>query len=55
MSPAAAKDSVQLISKVDASVRNYFQLNWHSTALVGSGANAYVQATKIRNKAYPIR
>jgi hypothetical protein len=55
MSPAAAKNSTQLISKVDISVRNYFKLNWHSTALAGSGANAYVQATRIKNKKYPIR
>ena len=55
MSPTAAKDSVQLKSKVDLTVRSYFNLNWHSAVLAGSGANAYVQVTKRTGKTYPIR
>lgn len=55
MSPAAVKNSVQLISKVDVTAKSYFKNNWHSTALVGSGNNAYVQATNVKNRAYPIK
>ena len=55
MSPAAAKNSVQLISKVDITLKKYFKNNWHSIAFVGSGNNAYVQATNRKNRAYPIK
>jgi len=55
MSPAAVKNEKLLISQLDISLKNYFKNNWHSIAFVGSGNNAYVQATNRKNKAFPIR
>ena len=55
MSPAAARNEKLLISKLDISLKKYFKNSWHSITLVGSGNDAYVQATNVKNKPHPIQ
>jgi hypothetical protein len=49
MSPASVKNKVQLLSKLDLSIKSYFRLWWHTTAFVGSGQGTSLLGTRLVN------